>query len=335
MNRALEMVTASGIATAFPRTSAQHPPSLVASWTMLCASRELKPGQVKSFELGNSSVVIFRGRENGVVYALPAHCAHQGIDLGRGYVAGNRLRCPLHHWEYSDRCEVIPGGQARPDAPPVYVTRERFGMVFVHPASDAIAPLPGFSVDDEQLAFHDGRAVTLGCPWYVPIANAFDMVHLRTVHHRALKEEPRVSRPDPLTFHVEYSTSVIGKQWSDRAMRLLSHDDIRVRITCRGSLMRVESQAGSRRSFLLVGVRPTVAGVSILPLTAVSRDSLGGHHLRVRVASLLFRAFLERDLHLLDGIQFPMPFREANDTTLNECYRYLCDLPGNEKESLP
>jgi nitrite reductase/ring-hydroxylating ferredoxin subunit len=331
------MITSSGIDTTHSsptRTRSSAPPQLVPCWTTVCASSDLRPGKVIPFAFGNRPVAIFRGRDHGVVYALPAHCQHQGVDLTHGTVVGDRLRCPLHHWEYSDRCERIPGieGPPRPTARPHYQVTERFGMIFLHPGSNAAMPPPGFSVEDRDLYFRSGPAVTVRCPWYVPVANAFDMVHLRTVHRRELKTEPVVSQPDPLTFHVQYATSVVGEGWSDRAMRLLSGNDIRVRITCIGTILRVEAFAGSRRSFLMVSLRPTPDGVSLLPLFGVPRTRSGGHLLHGRLAAALFTAFLTRDLYVLNGIRFPPGFIDSRDETLNACYRYLCQLPDYENE---
>lgn len=118
----------------FPRPAqATVPPRLVPGWYAVCASRELRPGAVRRFGLGDEALVVFRGKATGAVHALPAYCIHQGVDLAHGAVSGDCLRCPLHHWEYTDRCVKIPGrGTAPSDAGPRYVAAERYGMVFVY-----------------------------------------------------------------------------------------------------------------------------------------------------------------------------------------------------------
>jgi aminopyrrolnitrin oxygenase len=300
---------------------------------MVCPSGELRRGAIRRFELGGERIVLFRGRDTGVVHALPKHCEHQGVDLAHGSVVGDRLRCPLHHWEYSNRCERIPGSAAMPRSFARYAVAERFGMIFLHLGAGPAASIAGFSVDDRDLAFHAGRPVSLDCPWYVPVANAFDMIHLRTVHRRELTSEVDFSCPDPATFLVRYSTSVLGNGWSDRAMRALSGNDIRVTITSRGgTLLMVESEIRRWRGYLLVSMRPTANGVSLLPLFAVPRTKSGLHALYVRVSAALFTAFLSRDLHALDGIRFPTAgFRGGHDPVLGACYDYLCGLPEYEE----
>jgi nitrite reductase/ring-hydroxylating ferredoxin subunit len=299
---------------------------------MVCPSRALRRGKVLRFDLGGRAVVLFRGRDHGVVHALPGHCDHQGVDLAHGSVVGDVLRCPLHHWEYTNRCVRVPGAVRPPRTFARYHAAERFGMIFVHAGANPTAAIPGFSVDDGELHFRAGKPVEIACPWYVPVANAFDMGHLQTVHRRALTSTPEITYPDPRTFHVRYTTTVTGDGWSDRAMRALSGNDIRVSVTCSGgALIMVESLIRKRRGYLMVSLRPTEHGVSILPLFGVPRGGL--HALHARVAASLFTAFLTRDVQALGGIRFPAGFLDNHDPTINACYRYLCDLPECEESS--
>lgn len=299
---------------------------------MVCPSRALRRGAVMRFDLAGRAIALFRGRENGVVHALPGHCDHQGVDLAHGSVVGDVLRCPLHHWEYTDRCVRIPNAIRAPRTFARYHVGERFGMIFVHTGAVPVAPIPGFTVDDERLHFRAGKPVEIACPWYVPVANAFDMGHLQTVHRRRLTTDPEITHPDARTFHVRYTTSVTGDGWSDRMMRAMSGNDIRVDVTCSGgAIILVESRIRERRGYLMVSLRPTANGVSILPLFGVPRRGL--HTLHARVAASLFTAFLTRDVAALSGIRFPAGFLDNQDPTINACYRYLCELPEHEENS--
>lgn len=310
-----------------PRVLRSSPPTLVPGWYIVCASNELRTGAIRRFAFGDLSVVVFRG-ENGV-QAIPAHCLHQGVDLAHGEVIGNCLRCPLHHWEYAEGCVKVPGSGPR-NVRARFHAAERFGMVFVH-AGEVPYPIPRFSVVDDALYFRAGKAVAIDCPWYVPVANAFDMTHLGTVHRRELREAPRVGYPDPITFTCDYATAVTGNGWSDRMMRALSGNDIRVNVTCSGGTMiTVESRIGRRRGYLMVSLRPTPGGVSILPIFGMPRTKSGMHRLHARVSAALFTAFLRRDVQALSGIRFPSGFLDNQDETINACYRFLCELPEYE-----
>ncbi len=297
---------------------------------MVCPSRDLRRGRAMRFDLGGNAIVLFRG-ESGAVNALPGHCEHQGVDLSHGSVVGDVLRCPLHHWEYTNRCVRIPGAARAPRSVARYHAAERFGMIFIHLGGSPSSQIPGFTVADEQLYFRAGKPVEIACPWYVPVANAFDMGHLTTVHRRALTSEPEISYPDARTFFVRYATTVTGEGWSDRMMRALSGNDIRVRVTCSGgALIMVESTIREWRGYLMVCLRPTARGVSILPIFGVPRRGL--HRLHARVAGTLFTAFLARDVEALSGIRFPDGFLDNQDATINACYRYLCELPEYDCE---
>src|SRR5689334_25439651 len=85
------------------------------SWYPLCRSSELKPQRVMKCAAFGDSWAVFR-TESGRVGAVRAECAHMGADLSRGQVAGERLQCPLHEWEYSSSgvCEHIPAVAAIP-----------------------------------------------------------------------------------------------------------------------------------------------------------------------------------------------------------------------------
>src|SRR5258708_15871817 len=223
---------------------------------MVAPSKTLAPGKILRFDLGDIPIVLFRGRDDRAVHALPAHCLHQGVDLRNGTVIGDCIRCPLHHWEYGTRD---------------FVVAERYGMIFIHPGEFPLLPIPDFqSVDPETLCFQAGTSVELDCPWYVPVANAFDMTHLRTVHRRELKMTPETTSPNAMTIVTRYATAVMGRSWSDRAMRFLSRNHIEVTVTCAGGTMVIiEATAGRQRSYIIVSLRPTREGVSILPLYAV------------------------------------------------------------------
>jgi nitrite reductase/ring-hydroxylating ferredoxin subunit len=315
---------------------APHPPSLVASWHMVAPAGALRRGGILRAALGDLPLVLFRGRRDAVVRTLPAHCEHQGVDLAQGSVSGDCLRCPLHHWEYTDRC-VRSNGRMRAVEElrrPQYVTAERHGMIFIHPGDVASSPLPTFrTVDESTLHFRAGRAVHLDAPWFVPIANAFDITHLETVHRRRLERGPTIEYPDATTFVLRYGTSVTGNGWSDRVMRAMSGNRIDVTITCAGGpVVMVESVAGTHRSHMMIAVTPVRDGVSILPLYAVPRRRDGLHRAHAFAAHLLFTAFLGRDIRPLSGIRFPPQFRDDGDATLNACYRFLCALPEHRVE---
>lgn len=59
------------------------PPSYPFGWYRLCRSNELKTGQVSEIKLCGRHIAYYRG-DDGIVYAVDAHCLHMGANLGHG-----------------------------------------------------------------------------------------------------------------------------------------------------------------------------------------------------------------------------------------------------------
>ena len=95
-------------------------------WYLVCRSREIKRGKLKSFDLCGQRVVIFRG-EDGEVRCLDAFCSHMGADLGIGRVIDNSVQCFFHHWRYDGEgtCVEIPCGEPSGAAHWVMMYRRR------------------------------------------------------------------------------------------------------------------------------------------------------------------------------------------------------------------
>ncbi len=82
-------------------------------WFVVCEARELLPGELKTFKVFGTDVVLYRG-EDGIPRMVEAYCAHLGAHLGvGGRIEGGCIRCPFHGWLYdgsSGRCTEIPYG---------------------------------------------------------------------------------------------------------------------------------------------------------------------------------------------------------------------------------
>ena len=90
-----------------------------ASWYALTYSDELKTGEVLPVRLLNQQLVVFRD-ESGRAAVLDAFCPHLGAHFGHGgSVAGSRIRCPFHAWEFDGRrapARTCPTRSASPPA---------------------------------------------------------------------------------------------------------------------------------------------------------------------------------------------------------------------------
>lgn len=313
------------------------PPSRPASWYLLAASSAVPRGRVVTRRVGDEEVVLFR-TEGGAVGALAPHCWHMGAHLGNGCVVGERLQCPLHHWEWNREgaCAGVPGGGRVPSSArqPGYPVAERMGGIWVWIGGGSPDPLPGFGTFAEsELRYAHGRPVRLRCAWYAPAANGFDEQHLSTVHGRELRERPQVDVPEPHRLRMRYLSRVTGQGVADRMMKWLSGDHIRVEINCwGGSTVTVESDLGRTRSALLLAMIPVGDEVEVTPVFTSRHSPVPGvDRMRLAIARFLFTRFIEKDVGVMHGMRFrprlPLPGNGALETFL----RWASTLPGERE----
>lgn len=304
-------------------------PSRPRSWYLVAPSAALRSGQALGVRVAGHEAVVFRS-ETGRVHALSAHCPHLGAHLKHGTVQGELLRCPLHHWSFdgAGRCRAVPGRgdvSSRP-GPRAWPVEERFGGVLVFNGPEALFPPPDLGGGEH--VWDVGPPVTVGCPWLPLAANSFDLEHLRTVHHRELWDTPTVETPDPYTLRLRYTSRVTGTGASDRLMKALSGNRIRVTLTLHGgTLMSVRSDLGRVHGLLLASMTPVPEGTSVRLAVAARRGRIpGAAALALGVSRWLYTAFLRRDLSVLDGMRFNVA-NAAADPVMRQLLDFAVGLP--------
>jgi len=80
----------------------------------MCASDELKAGQVFYKKCLGENLAIFRGNDQKA-YVLDAYCAHMGANLGLGGKVKNEscLECPFHGWMYDGNTGNCLGNEGK------------------------------------------------------------------------------------------------------------------------------------------------------------------------------------------------------------------------------
>lgn len=307
-------------------------PVRLRTWYRVCRSSDLPPGAVIGWDLPGRSFVVFRGRSDKTVHALAAHCAHMGTHLGGGDVVGDRLRCPLHHWEW-DGAGHCRGDGCGPEEvlQATYPVVERYGTVFLFNGPRPSHPPPGLSgFPEERCLAISGPPVRLGCPWYAVAANGFDIRHLQTVHGRAPRKEPVLSRPDPYHLKLRCESRVTGASAVDRIIRWLSGDCIRVEVTSfGGSILAVESDLGRVRSAVMLCLRPLPGGVEIAPIFGLLKDGIPIlDALKIRCARWLYSSYMRKDVAFMEGMRFHPGSGGLQDLVLNEFLEFLGSLPA-------
>ena len=305
-------------------------PACPRNWYLLAQARELERGAILTRSLGAIEVVLFRGRDNGRIVAFAAHCAHAGCHLQHGKVVGDALRCALHHRVIrADGKFVAKDGGVLASSPQTcFPVAERFGCIFVFAGASATFELPVPEIGAAGLiATRSLPAQSFPLTWSTLISNGMDIDHLQAVHDRAMREPPTLRQIDAHRLRLDYCAAVTGRHLSDHVMKWIANDEIRTSITCiGGSMMLVESRVGRRRTFVLLSMCPDAqAGSTVRAVVGVAGapDRLGTQ-IAVRLAAWLFHAFLQKDVGILQQMDWHEP--EVELTQGDGLTRRLCDF---------
>lgn len=293
------------------------------AWYVVARSEELGRGAVLDGAIARQPYVVFR-TESGGLAALDAHCPHMGAHLGGGKVLGERLRCPLHHWSIDRRGDVCSAQGAQFGTVRAWPIAERFGLVFLYPGAGNPPPLP--DTDAQDYAWITGAPVVLDTHWHAMIANGFDLQHMLTVHQRALTAPARFTRTSQGALRMEYATRVTpGGGFENRLVKWISRDCIRVRQTCYGTTIVLESELGSTRSCAVFGFLQSDAGAKAYVAFGTPRGG-PGWRLRLRLTRWAFLSFLRKDYAVLGRMRLKLD--GVDDQGVTQLADYLGSLPG-------
>ena len=215
-------------------------PENPSGWYAVAASAELPAGAVTARTLFGQSLALAR-TESGRPLALFATCPHLGGHLGRGRIAGERVVCPFHRFEFDGGGRCVRTGYGTP--PPKARARtlpvcERNGLVLLW--WDQRGGPPTFEIPE-----HDAEAWCLpklhtqvfrGHPQEVT-ENSVDVGHFTTVHgfHAVERIAPLavegahlsaayrfVHRLGPLSWQVRFTAHCFGLGYSFVEVEILA-----------------------------------------------------------------------------------------------------------------
>jgi phenylpropionate dioxygenase-like ring-hydroxylating dioxygenase large terminal subunit len=202
--------------------------TIAKGWYIALPSQQLDRGKVKSIDLCDQRIVLFRGNDDRV-RALDAYCPHMGTDLGIGHVDGNNVRCFFHHWAFSGDgdCLDIP---CQPSIPAhaklqAYDTDEKYGWIWIYPAAQAPERVAEFDeLKGKIVVSIADRSLERSCHHHICMMNGIDAQHLRTVHNLDID----------MTLDLQSSGNAIdftlqgelpNKTWIDRLVRKFLGDN--------------------------------------------------------------------------------------------------------------
>ena len=283
------------------------------SWYVAAYSRQLRSGQVKSFDLLNRRIALYRD-EDGQLHALDAVCRHLGADLGEGSVIDDQVQCPFHHWRYGPdgACRHAPGLADTPQRRlRTYPTEERWGIIWLFNG-----PQPAFALPDPPAESHC-RALRLPaqhirCHPHLVIGNGLDVHHFGALHNFDHTSPPThsVQAPDRVEVRMQ------GQPRSPWLRRLAGSRQQAIHAsfaTIGSSLAWVEVERPFPFYVLFAG-RPSVQGGCDTQVVFLFPKGTG---LRRLQAVFLMYILLYDDHRILDTLHFRPGFTEA-DTVLKE-----------------
>jgi nitrite reductase/ring-hydroxylating ferredoxin subunit len=312
-------------------------PTFPASWYLFGPVRELRRGPVSKTLLGRR-LVAFR-TSSGKLVVLDGRCTHMGADLGNGCVVGEEIQCPYHSWRFTPdgRCSATPYTEPPPRSHLLrsYPVVERGGLLFFFNGERPLFPLPFFP-DADPAQFVAARPLRYDAdgPWYMVMANSFDVQHFHGVHARELVGEPVIDCPHEWARRIRVTFRVAGNSVADRLLRWFVGEYVQVSMTnWGGPVIVVTADFRRTRSWLTIFTDPVDRDrcyLNILP--HVKRGSLGP---LFRALSLLVRRqfthhFIADEIRTLAGIRYLPEGLAPADRPMIEFFRWLVQLPQHQ-----
>jgi hypothetical protein len=197
--------------------------------------------------------------------------------------------------------------------------------VFLHLGEPASGPAP-LPENADDCVWITGKPVELQTHWHNFVVNSFDLQHLQAVHHRQVLDlPPRIER-DSRSVIWNYVSRVIGDSPSDRMMKWLAGDRIRVKMRCFGTIIAVEVDLRFTRTAAVLGLLPRDGSVCAFGAFGIRPGPF--RHLRLWLTRTLFLAFLRRDMRIIEGMR--LRAGEARDPGVRAVIDFLRSLPEHE-----
>lgn len=313
-------------------------PEVPWSWHFACEFRDVIRRPI-GCSIGGHEFVLFASDANQIV-AMDRRCVHMGADLAGGCIVQGRIRCPFHHWEFNQQgqCIRIPATDSIPGfaRQRVYRTAVVGQHVLLFNHSQPSFDMPFFDdVAPRDLLAAKPFDFEAEMPWYMVVANGFDLQHFRTAHDRTLVGEPVISRPSPFAYRIRATFDVTGDSLRDRLTRRISGPRVTMTVTswC-GTIALVTAEFARTTSYGMVCVRPIDRNRSaIRNIVWVARRSGMLHaldHVDAMVRRWFIRGFVESDRERSQGIRYNRGSLIEADAVVAGYFQWLAETVGGE-----
>jgi phenylpropionate dioxygenase-like ring-hydroxylating dioxygenase large terminal subunit len=284
-----------------------NPDVLARSWYPLTSSRSVRRGAVRSVELFDRRIAVYRDTA-GQTHALDARCPHLGADLGQGEVVGDGVRCAFHRWCFGadGACREAPG-HAQPPArrARAYPTQEQWGFIWVFNGREALFDLP--PVGGSRWRTVALPVQRIGCHPHIVLGNGLDVTHYEALHGLQFSETPRLTTAEPYRVSVELRGRPRSPFW--RLVSGTRRQEIVARFTTIGASLALSSVVSPVRFDVLFTGRPDRHGRCLTRTLVRFPGSMGPDWIR---AFALMLSLLHDDRRVLERIEFRPHFAETD-----------------------
>lgn len=290
-------------------TAFNNPTTVARSWYVAAKSRELRAGDVKSYNLLGRRIALYRDPE-GLAHAIDARCPHLGADLGQGRVIGDAVQCAFHGWRVGadGHCSAADstGTAARTR---VYPVAERWGLIWIFNGPQVLFALPD-APPNERLSAWRLPPQRINCHPHLVIANGLDVAHYEVLHGMIHATPPHLTVP---AAH-KLSLTLRGKPGA-RWQQMLTgtrRTDLAASFTTIGSSLAWATVESPLRFHMLFAARPGAHGsAETQTVLWVPKGSVRSF---LRALALMY-VLLYEDHRILDSLQFTPNFT-AHDAPL-------------------
>ena len=285
-----------------------NPTATARSWYPAMRSRELRRGRIRSFDLRNRRLAVFRDRD-GRAHAIDARCPHLGADLTLGTVEGSHVRCAFHGWciGADGRCQSAPtSSRSLSRSVRFYPCEERWGLIWIFNGPTAAFALPSPDQDCRwwSLTLPPQR---VACHPHLVLANGLDISHYGTLHDMTF-----TSAPDLVVAGHEVSVTMRGRPRSAfwRFVSGTHRGDVVARFTTIGGSLAWTTVTSPLRFHVLFSGRPDRDGRCVTRTIMLFPRAFNADCVR---ALGLMAMLLHDDRRILDTIDFKPDFDDGDE----------------------
>lgn len=274
----------------------------------------------KRFRVCHYELVVYLGVD-GQPYALQSRCPHMNVPMWLGKRKGNGLVCPMHgKWVQPDACVAEHYF-------PVRRLQDHFFIAITdHP--DIMPPFPAFmDLPLSELVLGQPLQVEVEVPWYLIVANGYDVRHFSHVHGREVLRSSPVLAHGGEGIEITHHFRNVGHLWSDRLLRFCAGDQIQLHYpVTNGNTILPRSTIGGRVNRMWIDVQRIDGERSRVTLFPVVKRSSGFQFMFAPAMLLrrwMIRSFFKAELPYIKHIRFRLSYAEKGDETLVECLHWL------------